>query len=364
MCTSPRSLQEFAARIDEPEFAEVRAFYRVRNAQAIPMIFDEVGWAEASRVLDADKAAVERQTLLFVQSRHLGHEAVLNPFRGRRSGRGASSDAAEIVDRELAENGCAWCDPSRWHVAQGSRLVEQFGEIRSRDGRFRACPNWARLSTLSGIAYGDERAHNLFRLQREDFRALFETASQYILRSQRYRPSLRYFICFLNGGPRSAGSVPHAHVQILGREDSHFGIAEQVARCCPRDYWKRIADVHESIGLAHPIGDSKAWANLCPVKERDVTLVSSDLVSGAAAIFEVLRALIQSGTTSFSLAAIIKPQNEPTDSRFDQWPVVWRFVDRGDIRAAHADIGSLELLGGTSGVATDPWSVARFIQNS
>lgn len=361
----PRTLEEFAARIGEPAFAEVRAFYRISSSRAVRMMFDETGWVEASRILQAERHSIEQQTLLFVQSRHLGHEAVLNPFRGRRSGRSVLSNAAGIIDQELAEKGCAWCDRSRWHVAQTGRLIEEFGEVRSRDGRFRAGPNWARLSTVSGIAYGDEDTHNLFRLSREDFTALFAIASEYRSRARLYQPSLRYFVCFLNGGPRSASSVAHAHIQILGREDAHFGIAEQVVRCCASDYFTRVGGIHEAIGLAHFRGNVRAWANLCPVKERDVTVLSSDLIGGAGAVFDILQALQQSGTTSFSLAAILKPEGDTGDRRFEKWPgVVWRLVDRGDIGAAHADVGSLELLCGTAGIAADPWSVASVIQGS
>lgn len=363
--TQPQSLEELARRIEEPGFAGVRAWYRVRNSRALPMVFDQAGWADASSVLQS----VEKQTLVFVQSRHLAQEAVLNPFRARRSGRAIPSDPAAIVDRELAEKGCQWCDPSRWHVSQTNRLIDEFGGVSSADGRFRAGPNWARLSTVSGMVYGDELAHNLFRLTASDFASLFATASDYIDRAKQHRPGARYFVCFLNGGPRSAGSVAHAHVQVVGREDSHFGLAEQVARCCPQDYWQRLADVHEALGLAHHSGASSAWANLCPVKERDVTLTSPDLVTGAKVVFDVLQSLIRNGTTSFSLAAILKPDGAAAgtrfhhDRRFSHWPeVVWRLVDRGDVRSAHADIGALELLGGTAAVATDPWDVARWIQ--
>jgi len=82
-----------------------------------------------------------------------------------------------------------------------------------------------------------------------------------------------------------------------------------------------------------------------------------------AVVYNVLQSLIYRGTSSFSLTAILKPEVESEfDARFTGWPeVVWRLVDRGDMRAPHADIGSLELLGGTAAVATDPWDVAAWM---
>jgi diadenosine tetraphosphate (Ap4A) HIT family hydrolase len=356
----PASLVELALRIGEPQWSDVRAMYSVFHAGSVRMIFDEEGWEDARGVFGANREAVEKQSLVFVRSRYLAQEAVLNPLRALRSGAQGGSDAAELIDRELRKKGCRWCERSVWHVSQTGRLTEEFGAVVSRDGRFVAIPNWARLAPVSGMIYGDEHAHNLFRLSAFEFRSLFSVAAEYIERARRHDASNRYFMCFLNGGPRSAGSVAHAHLQVVGRPDRHFGVAEQVAVSCPPDYWRKVSHIHESLGLARRNESAIAWANLCPVKERDTTMISEDLVQGAEAVYQVLRALIGSGTSSFSLAAFLRPRR---DKRFSQWPgVVWRLVDRGDALAMHADIGSLELLGATAAVATDPWTVAGWLE--
>lgn len=360
---TPQSLPELAMRIDEPELAHVRACYRIRNAPATRMLFDEAGWEDATRVFGLGREEIAQQSVVFVQSRHLLNEAVLNPLRGRRTGTRPPADAAGLVDRELREHGCRWCDEDGWHVSRAHRLQDTFGSVLSPDGRFRGSANWARLAPVSGLIYGDEDAHNIFRLTELDFRALFDTAASYIEQARARQPETRYFVCFLNGGPKSAGSVAHAHVQVVGRDDHHFGLAEQVARHCPHDYWTHIAELHGRLGLATFDGPCIAWANLCPVKDRDVTILSPDLASGASFAYDVLQSLFRHGTSSFSLAAIIRPDiaGEP-DLRYAGWPgVVWRLVDRGDMRTAHADIGSLELLGGTAAVATDPWDVAGWL---
>jgi len=356
-------LLELASRIGEPDFADVRALYRVRSSAATRMAFDEAGWSDATKVFGLSRKEIERQTVVFVQSLHLMNEAVLNPLRGRRTGTRHPADAAGLVDRELREKGCRWCDENGWHVSRESRLQDDFGSVVSEDGRFRGSANWARLAPVSGLVYGDEDAHNLFRLTELDFCALFQTASRYIAKARAKQPGTRYFVCFLNGGAKSAGSVAHAHVQVVGRDDRHFGLAEQVARYCPQDYWNRLATLHHRLGLARKNGPSMAWANLCPVKDRDITILSPDLATGASVVYNLLQSLIYRGTSSFSLTAILKPDVESeVDAQFGDWPgVVWRLVDRGDMRAAHADIGSLELLGGTAAVATDPWDVAAWI---
>jgi hypothetical protein len=120
----PGSLSEMAARIAEPEFAELREFYRIRRTESLRMVLDEAGWADASAVFGMGRDAVETQSVVFVQSIHLGHEAALNPLRARRMAAPARLDAAELVDRELLEKGCRWCDPNGWHVSQGSHFAD------------------------------------------------------------------------------------------------------------------------------------------------------------------------------------------------------------------------------------------------
>jgi len=40
------------------------------------------------------------------------------------------------------------------------------------------------------------------------------------------RAPIRFAVLFLNGGPKSASSVEHAHAQIVAREDQHFAYPE------------------------------------------------------------------------------------------------------------------------------------------
>jgi hypothetical protein len=215
---------------------------------------------------------------------------------------------------------------------------------------------------VSGIVFGDESMHDLLHLTRADFVALFEAAQAYIAMARAKHPEVDCFLVFMNGGRPSAASVLHPHLQVVGRPGRHFEYAEAIAACGKSDYWQRSAAVHAEIGLSITDGVSTAWATLVPLKDRDVTGISATLKGGAALMHDALTALLQHGTNTFSLAAIVMPSATPVTARFEGWPsVVWRLIDRGDALAPHADIGCMELFG-TSVVTTDPFMVAQWLQ--
>ncbi len=335
-----------------------RSAFEVTLVGADRLTLDDRGWAETQPILRAPRAAVEQQQIIFARDRLTGREAILNPLRARRVPAAvAAGDTAAVVD-------CRWCDRDGWHVTQPGRWTESFGDVYALDGRVCARPNWARQAPTSGIAFGDERMHDLLRLRREEFVGLFDAADRYVAATCRARPEIDHLMIFLNGGERAAASVEHAHLQIVGRPGRHFAYAEQTAAEAPADYWGRMYAAHAALGLAVDGDGASAWATLVPAKERDVTAISRSLVDGAALVHDVLQALIRHGTNTCSLAAILRPgypAPAPAHSRFAGWPpVVWRLVDRGDRAVRHGDIGCLELFGSPV-IATDPFIVAGWL---
>ena len=87
--------------------------------------------------------------------------------------------------------------------------------------------------------------HHLDSLSESEFIGLFETGERYLSAARSVRAPIRFAVLFLNGGPKSASSVEHAHVQIVAREDRHFAYPELIAARCPIDYWQRLFAAHE-----------------------------------------------------------------------------------------------------------------------
>jgi hypothetical protein len=350
-----RSIIDLAAQVEHPRFDMLRKFYSIASLPAVRLNMNEPAWQQASAVFGVPRADLENQNIVSVRDLHLGTDALFNPLRASRVKPPSGLPAADLIDDERIREGCGWCEGGH-----GTDFVDAFGAVRSPDGRIEARGNWARGCAISGVVYGDREMHNLLRLSKEEFVGLFTVAEEYIRQSRTLLPSAHFFLCFLNGGPKSAAGVPHCHLQVLGRTDRHFAYAETIRARCPEHYWQSVEAVHRDIGLRLGDAESTAWVNIVPVKERDMVVAAPSFKSGASLIFDMLQVLYAHGTNNFTLAAIVSPSyvRGGGANGFHDWPaILWRFVDRGDMRARHSDIGGAELFG-SSIIATDPWQLA------
>jgi hypothetical protein len=356
------SVADLASRIGSPEFDPIRELYDIHHAACSRLSMNSAGWAVASNAMGLPREAVEHQVISIVRDRFTGHEAIINPVRARRK----AADHAAAPPRSPpgpAAADCRWCRD--WSVRQSDLWTDEWGHVLSADGRIGTRPNWARQSTVNGLAFGDDRMHDLDSLAESEFVGLFETAERYLSAARLVRPTVAFAVLFLNGGPKSASSVEHAHVQIVAREDRHFAYPESVAARCPIDYWQRLFVAHERAGLTVTEGECAGWVSLAPVKERDFTALSRNVTDGARFMYRIWRDLAHQGTRNFSLAAILSPEHVTArdgPARFARWPkLVWRFVDRGDPEISHGDIGTMELFG-SAVIANDPFAVAGLLR--
>jgi diadenosine tetraphosphate (Ap4A) HIT family hydrolase len=353
------SIADLSIRLTDPTLGRFNRMYSVQNIPTTPLKMDNRAWAETSRSMKAPREMIENQALIAVRDLYLGFEAIFNPLRGFRTPAIYGPDPADVLDQERVLNGCSWCEPD-------GLWADEWGQIQSDDGRVYTRANWARQSAVSGIVFG-RQMHNLLRLTQQEFVSLFATAEKYISAARKSRPAAGYWMIFINGGRKSAGSVPHAHLQVVGREDRHFAYPETVAARCPEDYWRGLRIVHEDLNLLVRQDRSIALANVVPMKERDITVFSPSILEGAQFVYDVLQALIRRGTNSWSLAAILSPgyvTNQNLYDRFSSWPpVLWRLLDRGDLRTSHGDFGCMELWG-SSVVATDPFVVTGWLKEA
>ena len=355
----PRRFAEFFDMYRRGRFRIVNGFYRVRRLLAVPLDLSPAAENLACRLLRAPIEEIRNQELLETEHKALGAKSIFSILRANRAAAPEGPDPADWIDREREQNGCDWCTGGVRGMMQDS-----FGVVRSPDGRFIGHANFSRQAPVNGIVTGDRDAHNFLRLTAADSLLLWETAALYIARARSAVPDLRYIFCGWNGGFKSAMSLMHCHLNILGWTHRHCGYAEQIAARCPPQYWKRLQHVHDEIGLGFGCGDVAGFASLCPVKEREICFQSDDLISGAVVLHRVLQVLFAHGTNNFSVAAILAPSAVgAADRRFRDWPgVLWRVVDRGDMRARHSDIGAVEMLGGATVYSADPWPLAAWLR--
>jgi diadenosine tetraphosphate (Ap4A) HIT family hydrolase len=353
----PTSLVQFSRQSERGLWIPTRDIYTVRRRVSLPLALSPAAIDMACRILRAPPDEVRSQELVEIANVLLQHRATFGVLRSRRVAPPNGPPAADLIDQERLQNGCEWCDGSVRGV-----VADAFGKVVSEDGRFIAQANLSRQASANGLITGDAQAHNFLRLSRADFLAMWSMVDPYIAEVKKADPSLRYFFIGWNGGPKSAGSVSHCHLNVLAWQHAHCAFAEQVLARCPWNYWTRVLDIHREIGLTFRHGPVTGFASLCPVKEREVLWYAPDLMTGADTLHRVLETLIEHGTNNFSVAAILAP-DAALDARFGGWPrVLWRIVDRGDMRARHSDFGTVEVLGGTTIFSSDPWETAGWLR--
>jgi len=354
----PTSLVQFSRQSEAGLWIPTRDIYSVRRRVSLPLALSPAAIEMATRILRAPAEEVRRQELVEITNVWLQQSATFGVLRSRRVAAPSGPPAADLIDRERLENGCQWCEGSVRGI-----IADVFGKVVSDDGRFIAQANLSRQAVANGLITGDARTHNFLRLSRADFLAMWGMVDPYIAEVKKTDPSLRYFFVGWNGGPKSAGSVSHCHLNVLAWQHAHCAFAEQVLARCPANYWARVLGIHREIGLAFRHGPVTGFASLCPVKEREILWSAPDLMTGAETLQRILETLIAHGTNNFSVAAILAP-DPALDARFGEWPrVLWRIVDRGDMRARHSDFGAVEMLGGTTIFSSDPWETAGWLRD-
>ena len=61
---------------------------------------------------------------------------------------------------------------------------------------------------------------------------------------------------------------PYARVELLRRASQNYKLKTN------NEYFEDIYKIHKSIGLSHKSGDVKLFANITPVKEKEITIIS------------------------------------------------------------------------------------------
>jgi hypothetical protein len=335
--------------------------------------------------------ATLRQRIIRVTNRWTFEGATFNPLRSRRPGSGATQAASqaakqspaqagplelppELRERIAATEGDDFCDPEHRTPA------DSFGRVRGR--HVVTAANVAKAEGWHSVAIFDR--HDPLAIDAALIADLLSVAGAWAQRAHEADGAARYFFLLWNCLQRAGASLIHGHAQItLSTKMAHARVelwraaAARYRQETGGDYFADLVAVHAALGLTVPVADSpvKLFASLTPAKEREFVLLADpwrDDGNGgqalaldslaeplAAALAVMLHTL---GVRAFNVAIFGPPL--PGDPRAAEWagfPLVARFVDRGNPLAPTSDIAALELFG-SSVIASDPFDVARSLR--
>jgi hypothetical protein len=366
-------LPELIAALPARERALAERLYAVEVAagelepppEMLPWIERTFGSVEAAR----------HQRVVRVTNRWTYEGASFNPLRARRPNAGISSaspvsDATlppEVRARIERTQGDDFCDPEHRTPA------DVFGRVRGR--HVRTAANLAKADGWHALLIFDR--HDPLALDGALIADLLAVAEAWAERVRARDTSARHFFLLWNCLWRAGASLVHGHAQVLLSRAMAQARVELWAAAARRyaaetgggDYFADLVAVARALGLAGTDGGAVWLASLTPAKEREVDILipaAGDpeelplraLGAPLAALIGTMRARL--GVLAFNLAVFGPPLGggEPDGATWAGFPLVARFVDRGDPLAATSDVAALELFG-SSLIASDPFEVAR-----
>jgi hypothetical protein len=338
------------------------AIYRAEGENVPPPGMEP--WLERSF---GSVAAVQHQRVVRVNNRWTFESAVFNPLRARRPGAGLAPGVRASVPVELRARieqtaGDDFCDPLRRTPA------EPFGRIQGR--HVVTAANVAKMDGWHTLLIFDR--HDPLQIDEGLVADLLETAEAWIARVRDRDPEARH--CFLGWNClwRAGASQIHGHAHLLLSHEMPQGKVALWAEAMRHyraetgsEYLADLVNVHQALGLAGTVDDAVWLASLTPTRDRGVdivlplvgspaTLPLRALAQPVARLLDVMRSSM--GVLAFNLAIFGPPVGGAPG--WEGFPLVARFVDRGDPLATTADVAAMELFGGGV-IASDPFDVAR-----
>ena len=343
-------------------------------------------------------AATRRQTVVRVINRWTYEGAIFNPLRSRRPGSGTTqadltprpplpagegvvrSAGGELGERprldvatELRERiettlGDDFCEPAIHTPA------DTFGRVRGK--HVVTAANVAKAEGWHSVGIFDR--HDPLAIDEALVADVLDVAGQWAQRVREADAAARHLFILWNALWRAGASLVHGHVQLAlspvaaqAKVELWRDAARRYHAETGGDYFADLAAVHRALGLMAGTGKLDWFASLTPVKEREVdvlaptyrdaTLDPAELGVLAEPLAVTLRvALDTMGVRAFN-AVVFGPPLGGAEPGWESFPLVARFVDRGNPLSPTSDIAGLELFG-TSVVATDPFDVARALR--
>jgi hypothetical protein len=360
-------LPELIAALPARERALAERLYAVEVAEgALEPPAEMLPWIERAF---GSVEAVRQQRVVRVTNRWTFEGASFNPLRAHRPG--AAVSVAGTVPLELRERiartqGDDFCDPEHHTPA------DVFGRVRGRHvltaANLAMADGWHALLVFDG--------HDPLAADRALIEDLLAVAEEWAERVRARDAAARHFFLLWNCLWRAGASQVHGHAQVLlshtmaqARVELWAAAARRYAAETGGDYFADLVAVARALGLAGTDGDVVWLASLTPAKEREVDILipaAGDpdelplraLGAPLAALVGTMRERL--GVLAFNLAVFGPPIGGRPESNAEWagFPLVARFVDRGDPLSATSDIAALELFG-SSVVASDPFAVAR-----
>ena len=298
---------------------------------------------------------VTRQHIVRVTNVVTNEEAIFNKLRARRP--------IELQDKKSIADLIA--EPHRhdpFQSPEDSTPEDPFSRIVGQ--HCITASNVAKFAGLHGLVIFKE--FNPLNFSQEQVIDYFSVAQEWARRAHALKPQAKYFCLIWNCLWRAGASIVHGHAQVMLTRGRHYAKVDGLRRAAldyrqsyGANYFADLFRVHHSLGCALERDGVKIIASLTPFKDNEVMLIAKDLdLSCKERIYEILACFRDRlGISSFNLS-LVTPPLSATEESWEEFPVIVRIVDRGNLHNRDSDIGGLEIYA-SSVVAGDPFELTR-----
>ncbi len=296
----------------------------------------------------------QRQRIVRVTNKVIWEGTLFNELRSKRPVEVRSDEELDKIIEETKRG--LFCHPETHTPA------DPFGRVKGKHCITAA--NIAKYDYLHGLIIFND--HNPFIYDQEKIEDYLQTAKEWFKKAYEYDSRALYPFFMWNCLWRAAASIVHGHAQVLISEKP-YSTAEFIRKSASNysqkygsNYFDDLFTVHHALEIGKEVSGVKLMANLAPVKEKEMVMISRNLTDLPFCISRALKCYYRLGVRSFTLAIIMPPLKEIPD--WNGFPYVVRLVDRGDLMSRTTDIGAMELYAGHSVVSSDPFKVFKELE--
>ena len=304
---------------------------------------------------------IEHQKIINIRNKWTGESTLFNSLRADRPGiKGKDAEKEKnYINKLISESRevCDFCQPEKYTPE------DVFGRIRGEHSITAA--NLAKYDVWSSLVIFNR--HNPLKFTLEELSDYVETGFAWFDAVNNHNPQFRFPFFIWNCLPRAGASQIHGHCQIMMSKEPYAKVEilretyQKYKKETKADYFQDLNLTLSPLGLSGNQEDIFYFANITPIKEKEVIIISpknpSKDINAKETIFKILRCFIDiMGVSSFNLSISCPYMNE------EGLPYIIRIVDRGSLLKSTSDIGGMELYG-SSVVAEDPYNIINIINS-
>ena len=237
---------------------------------------------------------------------------------------------------------------------------DTFGRIKGK--HCVTASNIAKYDGLHGLIIFNR--HNPLKFNKEEVEDYIDASLNWFKAGNKHDKKAVYPFLMWNCLWRSGASIVHGHMQVNLTKKRHYNKIEFLRKAAKKykgNYFDDLFEIHKQIGLGFNYKNVKVMANLTPIKEKEVVLISNEMSDDLKeTIYKTLKCFVDElGVRSFNLAVLMRPLIKIKG--WEEFPIIARIVERGDLNAKTTDIGGMELYAGNNVVSSDPFKVAKIL---